>query len=125
MDDSSPRILLVEDDDAVRRSLQLMLQSRGYEVRAYPSAAGLARDAEAVRCNCVIADLMMPQSNAIQLLGELRKAGWEGKSILISGFLDRDWEARGREAGYDLVFMKPVSDSVMARAVSELFPGSC
>ena len=119
---TQPCILLVDDDDAVRRSLQLLLSSRGYAVRAYPTAVGLARDPCAFGCNCLIADLMMPQTDALQLLSQLRGRGWTGKSILISGFLDRQWETKAREAGYDAVLPKPISDSVLVRTVESLLP---
>jgi CheY-like chemotaxis protein len=115
-------ILLVEDDDAVRRSLQLLLRSRGYEVRAHASGLGLAQDLGARGCDCLIADLMMPQVDAIQLLAELRAAGWNGKSVLISGHLDTRWENRAREGGYDLVLPKPLSDSVLVRTIEALLP---
>ena len=118
--EATPCVLLVEDDDAVRRSVQLLLQSRGYEVRAYSSAVGLARQPEALRCRCMIADLMMPQADAIKLLGELRADGWNGKTILISGYLNSDWEAKALAAGYDRVFHKPISETVLVRAVAEL-----
>jgi two-component system, LuxR family, response regulator FixJ len=119
-----PCVLLVEDDDAVRRSLQLLLKSHGYDVRAYSSAVGLAQQPEALRCCCMIADLMMPQTDAIELLGELRAVGWDGKSILISGYLDRGWETKALAAGYDRVFHKPISETVLVRAVKELLPAS-
>lgn len=113
-------VLLVEDDDAVRRSLQLLLRSHGYEVRAFASAVGLGQDAKAQRADCLIADLIMPQTDAMQLLAELRANGWSGRSILISGFLDAGWEAKARGAGYDAVLAKPISDSVLVRTVAEL-----
>lgn len=113
-------LLLVEDDDAVRRSLQLLLRSRGYDVRAHPSAVGLAKDAAALSSDCLIADLMMPHLDAIQMLGEFRAAGWAGKSILISGHLDTRWQAKASAAGYDAVLSKPISDSVLVRTVKEL-----
>ena len=120
----SATVLLVEDDDAVRRSLQLLLRSRGYEVRAYPSAVGLAEDLEALRCDCLVADLMMPETDAMQLLAELRATGWTGKSVLISGFLDSNKETAARAAGYDAVLAKPISDSVLVRTVGELLATS-
>ena len=113
-------ILLVEDDDAVRRSLQLLLRSRGYDVRAHASAVGLAQDLGARGCDCLVADLMMPQVDAIQLLAEFRAAGWKGKSVLISGHLDARWESKAREAGFDVALRKPLSESVLARTVDEL-----
>jgi two-component system response regulator FixJ len=120
--ESKPSVLLVEDDDAVRRSLQLLLWSRGYDVRAYPSGVGLAREPAAMSCGCIVADLMMPEINAIQLLDGFRAAGWSGKSILISGFLDQASEAKARAAGYDAILPKPVSDSVLVRAIEGLLP---
>ncbi|WP_454596981.1 response regulator [Qipengyuania sp. SM2507] len=115
-------VLLVDDDDAVRRSLQFLLQSRGYAVRAYPSGVRLASDPAALACCCLLADLMMPQTDAVELLTELRAAGWNGRSILISGFLDDRREAFARAAGYEIVLPKPISQSVLMRTIEELMP---
>lgn len=115
-------VCLVEDDDAVRRSLQLLLQARGYEVRAYPSAVGLAQAQGPRCCHCIIADLMMPQTDALQLLAELHAEGWTGKSFLISGYLDSGWETKARAAGFDAILPKPLSDSVLIRTLEDLLP---
>ena len=72
----------------MRRSLQLLLFSQGYDVRAYPSGAGLADDPEALRSDCLVADLLIPDGDAVALLKDLRRAGWHGPAILISGHLD-------------------------------------
>jgi FixJ family two-component response regulator len=117
-------VLLVEDDDAVRRSLLLLLKSRGFEVKAHSSAVGLARDVAALGCGCIVADLMMPQVDALQMLAEFHEAGWNGKAILISGFLDPRWEEKARAAGFNVVLPKPISDSVLIRTVEELLPNS-
>jgi len=106
----------------VRRSLQLLLRSRGYQVRAYPSAVGLAEEPGALGCCCLIADLMMPQTDALTLLAQFRAAGWKGKSILISGHLDKRWETKAAAAGYDAMLPKPISDSVLIRTVARLLP---
>src|SRR3546814_15865794 len=39
-----PRLLLLEDDAGVRRSLQLLLRARGFDVRAYAAGAALLAD---------------------------------------------------------------------------------
>lgn len=106
----------------MRRSLLLLLRSRGYEVRAYPSAVGLATDPGALGCDCLVADLMMPKTDAIELLAQLRSASWSGRSILISGQLDTRWQARAIAAGYDVVMSKPISESILVRTVNELLP---
>ena len=115
-----PRLLLVEDDSAVRRSLQLLLSGHGYDVRAYPSGAGLALDPEALRADCLIADLMIPDGNAVTLLAELRDAGWMGPAILISGHLTNEWAERALAGGYAAAFAKPIGDSVLTKCVARL-----
>ena len=117
-----PRVLLVEDDGAVRRALQLVLRAHGYDVRAYPSAVGLSRDPEALRADCLVADLVMPEKGAIELLAALRAAGWQGQAILISGHLTPEREEQAKRAGFARILAKPIADAALARAVAELLP---
>lgn len=117
---SRPRILLVEDDDAVRRSLQLLLVAQGYDVRAYRTGAGLAGDPEALMAVCLVADLVMPGSDALELLHDLRAAGWSGRAILISGYLTDEWAAQARNVGFDAVLPKPLGETVLVGWISRL-----
>jgi FixJ family two-component response regulator len=118
------RVLLVEDDSAVRRSLQLLLCGHGYDVRAYPSGAGLAQDPEALRSDCLIADLVIPDGNAVTLIARLREAGWEGPAILISGHLTNEWTERALARGYAAAFTKPIGDSVLIKCLERLRPAA-
>lgn len=115
-----PRILLVEDDPAVRRSLQLLLQSQGYDVRAYPSAVGLANNPEALNSSCLVTDLMMPDLDALGLLSALRASGWAGGAILVSGHLTNEWRELAREQGFDAALAKPIPDAVLTQWVARL-----
>jgi two-component system response regulator FixJ len=114
------RVLVVEDDAAVRRSLQLLLVAQGYDVRAYPSAAGLAQDPEALRADCLVADLMMPDGNAVTLLTDLRSSGWKGQAVLISGHLTNEWAERALAQGYAAAFAKPIGDAVLTKCLARL-----
>ena len=114
------RILLVEDDDSVRRSLQLLLISQGYDVRAYRTGTGLAADPEAIKAVCLVADLIMPESDALQLLHDLRGAGWSGPAILISGHLTDEWASQAKAAGYAAVLPKPIGETVLVGWIARL-----
>ncbi len=117
-----PRLLLVEDDDAVRRSLQLLLVGQGYEVRAYPGGGGLAREPEALAADCMVADLITADGDAVSLLGDLRGAGWAGPAVLISGQLTNEWAERALAHGYAAAFAKPVGGSVLVKCLARLMP---
>ncbi len=115
-----PRILLVEDDAAVRRALQLLLQGQGYEVRAYRSAVGLAANPEALESLCLVADLIMPDLDAIGLLRDLREAGWQGRAILLSGHLTDEWAAKATAGGFDAALAKPIPEAVLLNWLDRL-----
>lgn len=117
-----PRVLLVEDDPAVRRALQLLLQSQGYDVRAYRTGSGLSADPEAMRAACLVADLLTPDGDALALLGDLRGAGWPGPAVLISGHLTEDWTDQALAGGYSAVLSKPIADHVLLQWIKRLIP---
>ena len=119
-DKDRKRILLVEDDPAVRRSLQLLLFSQGYDVRAYSSGEGLAQDPEAMRADCLVADLMIGDGDAVSLLCALRGAGWNGPAVLISGHLTKEWILKALASGYAAAFPKPMGASVLVNCLKEL-----
>jgi FixJ family two-component response regulator len=121
-DSKRRRVLLVEDDAAVRRSLQLLLVAQGYDVRAYPSAAGLAQDPQALSADCLVADLVIRDGNAVTLLSDLRGSGFEGPAILISGHLTNEWAERALASGYAATFAKPIGDSVLTKCLERLIP---
>lgn len=110
----------MEDDAAVRRSLQLLFTAEGYDVRAYGSGTGLPSDEEALKADCLVADLILPGTNAIQLLAGLRQAGWEGSAVLFSGQLNETWRSEARNVGFNAIFEKPLPTGALLHAVGRL-----
>ncbi len=66
------RVLLVEDDPAVRRILALQLQTRGYAVRTANDGAEGFRALQEELPDCVVLDLMMPVMDGFELLKRIR-----------------------------------------------------
>ena len=118
-----PCVLVVEDDDAVRRSLQLLLRGRGFDVRAYASARLALADHNTRAAVCLVADLVMPEVDGVALLGALREDGWSGAAILISGFLTPDRAAAAEQAGFAMVLRKPLAETSIVDAVSRAVAG--
>jgi FixJ family two-component response regulator len=118
-----PVVLIVEDDDSVRRSLQLLLRSAGLDVRAHESSTAAVADPLALECDCLVADLMMPDLSGIALLRLLREKGWKGPAILISGFVTPAATAEALDAGFMTILPKPIPEAFVVREVRKALNG--
>jgi signal transduction histidine kinase/ActR/RegA family two-component response regulator len=84
---ASVRILLVDDDSAVRNTVALMARELGYDVTSVDSAeAALSECGKNSAFDLVISDVGMPKKDGYQLLEELRSSGDTTPAILMSGF---------------------------------------
>lgn len=115
-----PRLLLVEDDAGVRRSLQLLLQAKGFDVRAYATGAALLADASADGARLFVADYSMDDLDGIEVLSRLRARGWTGPAVLITAYPSPALDARARAKGFDIVLEKPFRDHVLVDTVTKL-----
>jgi CheY-like chemotaxis protein len=118
------RVLLVEDDPLVRRSLERTLQSVGCEVGAVGNgdrALELFRDERAAgrSFDVVVTDLTMPGRNdGVQLLRQVRELDPDIPAVLSSGALHRHNTSSYREAGFQFVLRKPFGEPEVRRALS-------
>lgn len=103
-----PQVLLVEDDSGVRRSIQLMLQARGYDVRAFSSGALALADPSAADAACLVTDYRMEGMDGLELLRGLRAAGWSRPAILITAHRADYIAASDDKARFEDVLEKPL-----------------
>ena len=105
------RVLLVEDEDGVRRTAARLLRREGHDVtQAVDGIEAHALWVEEGPFHLVMTDVVMPRMGGIDLVKQLRKEGMEAPVILCSGYADelRDTEtvddlgARFLEKPYDL-----------------------
>ncbi|MDT8758467.1 response regulator [Sphingomonas psychrotolerans] len=106
--DFRPLVLLVEDEDSVRRSLQLFLTGRGYRVRAFAAVAPVIADATCGEAALLVADYRLPDGDGITLLTGLRGRGWTGRAVLVTAFPSERLTSSARSAGYANVIEKPL-----------------
>jgi len=111
------RLLLVEDDPGVRRSLQLLLHGHGFEVRAYASGLALLADPTALGAVCLVADYRMPEIDGLLILTRLREMGWQGQALLVTAFPSARLVGQALAAGYSRVIEKPLVDAALVDAV--------
>lgn len=115
-----PRILLVEDDPAVRRSLQLMLHGKGYDVRSYASGVALLADPTVTDAACFVTDYRLPDLDGFELLRAMREGGWSGPSVLVTAFNSELLSERAEAAGFSAVVEKPLHERSLAEILNRV-----
>ena len=115
-----PKIVIVEDDPGVRRSMHMLFSGQDCEVRAYPSAETLLLSEDVIGPDCLIIDFRLDGTNGVDLLKALRKRDWRSPAILVTGFPSADLSRQAEEAGFVRVFEKPLKERSLVEAVSRL-----
>ncbi len=113
-----PNLLLVEDDDGIRRSLQLLLQGQGFNVRAFASAAPALADAAASEARYLVVDYLLADSDGIAFLRQLRARGWQGVAVLITAYASPEVRDGARDVGFVTVLDKPFRDNALIAALT-------
>ena len=76
---------VIDDDAAVRDSVQLLVEGSGIEVHSYASGEAFLREAAPDDDSCLIIDVDMPGIDGLELLGQLRANGINTPAIVITG----------------------------------------
>ncbi len=101
-------ICLVENDDDVRASAKLLLESAGYAVRDYASAEAVLADAAAPDAACLLLDFQLGGMTGLELLERLQARGIKTPAILLTA-TGNAVDARYRAAKVLTVLRKPVA----------------
>jgi two-component system cell cycle sensor histidine kinase/response regulator CckA len=114
------RLLLVDDDEAVRGVIASILRRAGHDVTV---AAGAQQALEATRrmngIELLVTDIVMPGMSGIELTRELRRATPRLKVLLLSGYPGRDAQALAGEAGVEYL-AKPVTPTDLLSRIDRL-----
>jgi two-component system, LuxR family, response regulator FixJ len=114
MPDEARRLVgVVDDDDAVRDSLQFLLETAGLSVVAYSSAAQFLKEARLAELACLVVDQHMPELTGLQLITRLRGQGATLPIALITGSPSADLVRLARELGVAGVLEKPLDDAAL------------
>jgi len=101
------RILIVEDEDKLRRALQRGLIEEGYDVVAVDDGESGLAHALAETFDCLILDVMLPSRDGFQVLGELRAAGRNTPFLLLTARGSLEDRVLGLDLGADDYLPKP------------------
>jgi two-component system, NtrC family, response regulator AtoC len=116
------KILVIDDDDSNRESLEMYFLEEGYEVfTANTGRAGLKSYHE-TPVDAVILDIRLPDMEGFEVLDEIKKGNRNAKVIMITAFHDEETIRRALEKGCFNYIKKPINledlDSTIRRAVT-------
>jgi FixJ family two-component response regulator len=105
--DRSPQVYLVEDDEAVRESLQLVLESVGRSVQPYSSAAQFLEHWNPEMAGCLVLDIRMPGMNGMELQRKLNELNCMLPIIFVTGHGDVPMAVEAMQQGAVDFVQKP------------------
>jgi two-component system response regulator FixJ len=112
-----PIIYVIDDDDAVRQSLEFLLKTAGMTVRGFEHAKAFLDVLPQVEHGCVITDVRMPGMSGIDLLSSLKDTNPELPVIVITGHGDISLAVEAMKIGAIDFLEKPFDDDQLIAAV--------
>jgi two-component system response regulator FixJ len=113
-----PTIFIVDDDEAVRDSLQALLQAMGFkQISAYESSLRFLEAAKPQPGDCLLLDLRMPDMDGLELQTELNRRAVRLPVIVMTGHGDVPIAVRAMKAGAADFIEKPFPDDLLIDSV--------
>jgi two-component system response regulator FixJ len=119
MSDDPRLVYIVDDDDAIRRSVGFALKTSGFQVRTFEGGAELLKaDLEA---GCILLDIRMPGMDGLEVQEALKMQGTTLPVIIMTGHGDVALAVRAMKAGAVDFIEKPFQKSVLLAALEQAF----
>ncbi len=119
MVDPRATIFVVDDDDAVRDSLAMLLEAEDYQVESFPSGTAFLEAPIADGAACVLLDVRMPGMDGLSVQRELAKSSPGLPVIMITGHGDIAMAVRAIKAGAADFIEKPFSDQAILDGIAQ------
>ncbi len=117
MSESSPIVLVVDDDISVRESLELLLRHEGLEVETFVSAQEFLNRPPVTVPSCLVLDISLPGLNGLDLQKRVAVERHEMPIIFITGHGDIPKSVQAMKAGAVEFLTKPFNDEILLNAI--------
>jgi FixJ family two-component response regulator len=114
---SVPLMAIVDDDDALRTSLDDLLQSVGLRVHGFASAEAFLQAPPAPEAACLLLDVRLPGMNGLELQRQMIAANWQIPIIFITSHVDDEARAQALAAGAVAFLSKPCREEDLLTAI--------
>lgn len=115
---TQPLIYVVDDDEAIRRSLSFMLKTGGFAVQSFSGGIPFLKEAAGLEQGCVLLDVRMPDMDGLEVQRELRARGVLLPVIIMTGHGDVGMAVAAMKAGATDFIEKPFEKAALLDAIA-------
>ena len=119
-----PIVYVIDDDDAVRHSLEFLLRAAGINVCCFDSAKAFLAALPDITSGCIVTDVRMPDISGIDLLRKVKERNLELPVIVVTGHGDISLAVEAMKIGAVDFLEKPFDDDQLIAAVRASLSGT-
>src|ERR1700674_855879 len=117
MSHATPIVFVVDDDVSVRKSLELLIGSAGWQPETFASAEEFLSCPRVLAPSCLVLDVTLPDLNGLELQKRVAVDRTDMPIIFISGYGDVPTTVQAMKAGAVEFLTKPFGDDVLLNAI--------
>src|SRR5579863_5866883 len=110
-------IPVVDDEESIRRTITLLVESFGFRAAAFESGESFMKSGQEHLTSCLILDVRMPNMIGLQLQKELAAAGCSIPIIFITAYDDKECRRQAMQSGAIAFLNKPFSDEQLLQTL--------
>ncbi len=118
MDQQPLTVLVVDDDESVRRAMKRLLLSNGFQVLTFESAEALLLSSLVCDKACLLLDIRLPGISGLELYTKLASSGVKCPVIFMTAHDDALWRQKAEEAGAVAFLRKPFGEQSLLGAIA-------
>jgi FixJ family two-component response regulator len=119
MSQPTPIVFVIDDDISVRESLELLIQSAGWQPETFASAQEFLSRPRSLAPSCLVLDVSLPGINGLELQKRVAAERSDMPIIFITGYGDVPTSVQAMKAGAVEFLTKPVSNDVLLSAIGD------
>ena len=110
-------VSVVDDDESIRRTMTLLIQSFGFQAAVFDSAESLLKSRQLHQTSCLIVDVQMPDMNGLQLQRHLASSGYKIPIVFITAYDNKESRQQAMQAGAVAFLSKPFDDELLLETI--------
>jgi FixJ family two-component response regulator len=111
-------VMIVDDDESIRRAARRLIKSYGFPVETFASAEDFLSSSRLHETACLVLDVQMPGLNGLELQSRLITDGHQVPIIFITAFNDENARAQALKAGALGYLVKPFEEADLLTAIN-------